>query len=192
MTLHTQFITMIAMVISGIYLGFATETFRRIEVKWQARTIARYILEVLYWVVQTGLLFYILYQMNQGEMRFVFVLACLLGYSMYIVLCKQWYVRLLETILHIIKTVISWTINCIDNLIIQPIIWLMQMSIQFIKFVYKILIKILYLIIYPLLFLMKKYLPESFFKNISKILTTCSTIKDKLLIHVKRWIKKWR
>lgn len=192
MTLHTQAMTMIAMIIGGVYLGFGTETFRRIEVKWQARTIARYMIESVYWIVQTCLLFYVLYRMNEGEIRFVFILACLLGYSMYIVLCKRWYVRFLETMLHIIKQVIKWIVTFIDTLFIQPIIWLTQLSFRFMKLIYKFLIKLLYLLIYPLLFLIKKYLPEKTSKKISKILTTCSTMKDNSIIYVKKWIKKWR
>lgn len=192
MTLHTQFIAMIAMVVGGIYLGFSTETFRRIEVKWQARTVARYAFEILYWVVQTCLLFYVLYRVNQGEIRFVFILTCLLGYSMYIVFCQQWYVKRLEIILHVIKTIISWTIRCIDALIIQPFIWLIRTIYHSMRFLFTLLIKALYLISYPLFFLIKRYAPESFFKNISKMLATCSTIKGRLVLYVKKGLKKWR
>lgn len=192
MTLHTQFITMIAIVISGIYLGFATETFHRLVKKWQGYTIVRYSLEVLYWIMQTCLLFYLLYQLNKGEMRFIFVPAGLLGYSMYIVLCQKWYVKWLEKIIYIVKTVISWVVKGMDALIVQPVIWLLKVMLQCSKFLYRLIKKIVYVICYPLLFLMKKYIPETFFNNISKILVTCSTMIDNLKKYGKRLWTKWR
>src|SRR5699024_717786 len=192
MTLHTQFITMIAIVISGIYLGFATETFRRLMQKRQGHKFARYSLEILYWVVQTCLLFYLLYQLNKGEMRFIFIPAGLLGYSMYIVLCQKWYVKWLEKIIYIVKTVIGWIVKGIDALLVQPVIWLLKVIIRYSKYLYKLIKKIVYFIYYPLLFLIKKYIPKTFSNNISKILVTCSTMIDNLKIYVKKLWTKWR
>lgn len=192
MTLHTQFVTMIAMVISGIYLGFATATFRRVEKKWQARKVAKYSLEILYWLVQTCLLFYLLYQLNKGEMRFIFVPACLLGYSMYIVFCEKWYVKLLEKIIHIIKIVVSWIVKGLDALVVQPVIWLMKVIIRCSQFFYRFMKKILYFISYPLLLLIKRYIPKTFSNKISKIRATCSTIIDNLKIYGKEIWEKWR
>lgn len=192
MTLHTQFVTMIAMIIGGIYIGFATETFRRVVYKWRESLIVRYGLEVLYWLGQTALIFYVLYRMNAGEIRLFFGLACLLGFSMYVVLCKSWYQHMLEIMINIVKTLTYWTVQCIHILIIQPIIWLIRVVLVLLLGIARLLLRILYILFYPILFLLKKYLPKKLLNNISKLPSICSTMKDKLNGIWKRLGKKWR
>ncbi len=192
MTLHTQLITMIAMIIGGLYLGFATETYRRVLYKWRTHWIVRYCFEIGYWVLQTCILFYLLYRTNDGEVRLFIGLASLLGYSMYIVLCQLWYRKLLEVIITVIRTIVNWTIHCLEVLIVQPVIWLLKAILYLLKGMYHILLKLLYILCYPVIFLLKKYLPEQFLKNISKLPMFCSTIGDKLKEYWKRIREKRR
>lgn len=192
MTLHTQLIAMIAMILGGLYIGFATETFRRVVDKWRDYIIVRYGFEVVYWILQTCVLFYLLYRVNDGEIRLFIGLACLLGYSMYIVLCQPWYRKFLEVLINVIRTLVSWTTHCLEVLIFQPIIWLLRVLFTLLTGIYHVLFKLLYILSYPIVLLLKRYLPEQFLKNISKLPSICSTIGDKLKEYWKKVKEKWR
>lgn len=183
---------MIAMVLGGLYLGFATETYRRVVHKWRHKLIVNYGLEIIYWLTQTGLLFYVSYLVNDGEIRFYMMLACLLGFSMYIVLCMSWYRKLLNTMIRIVKVIVRWTIDCLHLLIVQPLLWLGALMLSILTFFYKIIKRLLYICLYPLIFLIKKYVPEHYLKKISQIPTFCSTmIRNIRKVWKKAW-QKWR
>src|SRR5690625_1760968 len=83
MTLDTQFLTMIFMVLGGLYLGIAKDTFRRFSPYWKNKRFINYAMEICFWLTQTFLLFYVLFRINGGELRFYVFLACLLGYAMF-------------------------------------------------------------------------------------------------------------
>src|SRR5699024_11847904 len=97
--------------------------------------IVRFCLEVFYWMIQACLLFYVLYRMNHGEIRLFLGLACLLGFTMYVVLCKSWYEKVLEVMITIVKTISSWTLHCINILILQPVMWLLHMLFSLVQFI---------------------------------------------------------
>ena len=79
MTLSIQFITMAAMVLSGIYLGVIRDTFQRFAIYWKGRKLLSYLLEIIFWILQTLVVFYVLFLVNAGEIRLYIILACLLG-----------------------------------------------------------------------------------------------------------------
>lgn len=181
------------MMIGGIYLGFATETFRRAAMTWKSNLILSYVFEICFWITQTCILFFVLYNVNEGELRFFIFLACLLGFSIYTVLFKTMYKRLLEFFIKIMKTTIKWTIQTINVLIIHPIKWTVQMIIAILLYVVHVcrhllffLFKILFYPIKLLINVMKIILPEKVVKNITSMATFCSTIIYKL----KKWLKK--
>lgn len=199
MTLDTQFLTMISMVVGGIYLGFANDTYRRLIDRRKITTIFLYFLEVSFWLIQTAILFYVLYQVNYGEIRFYIFLAILLGISMYVVMFQTLYQRILEIIIEIIKQIIYLIIRTIDTLIISPIKWVISLIVTIVTYTIYFIIKIvsffLRVLFYPVkLFinLLEKLLPEKVLKNVTKILKFCSTILYKFKSRVKKLFAKRR
>ncbi len=192
MTLQTQFVTMLVMVASGLYVGFATTTYRRLIFIWRHKLVVRYGFEIFYWIMQVSLLFYILYRMNAGEVRLLFGLACLLGYSMYVVLCSFWYEKVLEQIIRIVKSIVRWTSQAVYQLVIRPIYSLGRLLFLILLSICRFIIKILYIIVSPFIKLLKKYLPKRILNIISKLPTFCSTIVNKLKSYRKKIWKKWR
>jgi len=186
MTLDTQLLTMISMIIGGIYLGIATQTFRRISVVWKNWTVLTYFLEISYWIFQTCLLFFILYHVKNGELRIYIFLACLLGFSMYQVLLKSTYQRILEWIIKIVVMVINGIIKVIDTIIVRPIRWIIMVLVRTIQYVLTICYRILKFIgkvlFYPIKLLIsfiQKRIPKKTWNKINKSLTICSTIRYK-------------
>lgn len=180
------------MIIGGVYLGFATETFRRVSIHWKNQKIVTYFLEISYWMIQTCLLFFVLYQVNDGELRVYVFLACILGFSIYVVIFKEIYKRFLEWTFNVILTIVKGIIKVIDTLILRPVKWMIQLIVGTILYVlhvcYHILLFLLKVLFYPLQLLftfIKKLLPEKMRNNISKTITFCSTIIYKF----KKWLK---
>jgi len=192
MTLHTQLMTMIAMIVGGMYLGFATETYRMVIYQWRRHVIVRYGLDIFYWLLQTALLFYLLYRVNHGELRFYVFLACLLGFSMYVVLCMPWYRKLLYTVLTICRSVVRWTAHILYLLLIQPLLWIGSVILTLLLFLYKTVIKTLYFCLYPFIWLIKKYVPTSVLKKVSQITLICSTMIRNIVDKCKKAWQKWR
>ncbi|WP_152657391.1 spore cortex biosynthesis protein YabQ [Oceanobacillus sp. CFH 90083] len=124
MTLSTQFLTLMTMILSGFYLGIAQETFRRFMIYWKERLFLTYFLEILFWMIQAGILFYILYRVNQGELRIYIVLACLFGFSIYQALAKQVYKKILEYLIRVFKAIYRGIERLINFLLISPLRWI--------------------------------------------------------------------
>ena len=99
MTLSTQFITIIAMVVSGVYLGASYHTFKRLERLWTSSILWKYVLEILFWLIQAAILYFILFFVNEGILRFYIFLAVLCGYAMFKSLFEQAFGLVVETLI---------------------------------------------------------------------------------------------
>lgn len=121
------------MILSGFYLGVIQETFRRFTVYWKGRLFLTYFLEILFWMTQAGILFYILYQVNQGELRVYIILACFLGFSVYQALVKPAYKKLLEYVIQVFKTIYRGIEKLINLLFISPLRWIFLTFYRMIK-----------------------------------------------------------
>lgn len=199
MTLDTQFLTMISMVVGGIYLGLANDTYRRVSVRWKHKSFLVYLFEISFWLIQTAILFYVLYRVNYGEFRFYIFLAILLGISMYVVMFQSLYRRVLEIIIQIATQTAKTIVRTVEALIIAPIKWLIALCITVITYTIYIVIKIvsflLNIVFYPVKVTVKwleKLLPEKFLKNVTKFIKFYSTILYKLKRAVKAFVAKRR
>lgn len=157
MTLHTQFMTMGAMIIGGVYVGFANETFRRLAPLWQSVHFFRYSFEILFWLVQTALLYYVLYTINYGELRLYLFVAFISGFLIYITLFQRMYQKTLNVIIHIVKQIgmILYRIGIVPIIFIVTSLYTLMTSI--IRMTFKITRFFLYhIIVLPIKWLLPK------------------------------------
>ncbi|WP_337020346.1 spore cortex biosynthesis protein YabQ [Oceanobacillus massiliensis] len=148
MTLGIQFLTMIAMVLSGIYLGIVQETFRRFTRYWKKRILLTYFLECCFWLTQTAIIYYVLFRVNAGEVRLYVLLACFLGFSVYQVLVRSVYKKLLERLIRIGAAIYRFFSRLVHMLIISPISWC-------IRFIIRLIMSIIMLLTTIILFILK-------------------------------------
>ena len=139
-----------------------------------------------------SILFYVLYRVNYGELRVYVFLACLLGISIYAVVFRKIYVRLLEAIINMVKTIVLWTVQAVNILVIQPVWWLLKLLYKIIKGLILFILRVLSYPVYWIGNLLRWLLPEIVIKKISQIYAFCSTIVIKLIYAVKKTVKKWR
>ncbi|GAB3808167.1 spore cortex biosynthesis protein YabQ [Virgibacillus kimchii] len=196
MTLSTQFITMIAMTSGGFYLGLVLDTFRRFSSSWKHRVIFPYVMETSFWLMQTIILFYVLFRVNGGELRLYIFLACLLGFAIYQVFAARLYKKLLERIILVIKAIYRFMDRLIRVLIIHPIRWLLMLIISIILGLYKVIISVLSflfrVIFTPIRWVFQGFyqlLPKRFKIFLNKIAGFYSTMKNicnKIWEYIKR------
>lgn len=192
MTLHVQLITMLTMIAGGVYLGFAFETYRRLTRDLRKNLLFLYVLELGFWFIQTAVLFYILFKVNEGELRIYVFLACLLGYSMYVVIFQKGYQKVLEGSIRIIKAFFRQVFAVVQTMLIQPVWALLTFLFKLLN---GIIISIIRLLSYPFRWLLqcvKWLLPDVFLKKASQMYVICSTMVNKHLKNVKKFIQKWR
>ncbi|WP_156289998.1 spore cortex biosynthesis protein YabQ [Oceanobacillus salinisoli] len=192
MTLSVQFLTMISMVASGFYLGMILDTFRRFTPYWKHNIFLTYFMEICFWLMQTIILFYVLFQVNSGEIRFYVFVACLLGFSIYQALAQNVYKRLLEYMIRIIASVYRFCRRVVQVLIISPITWLFTLIITIIlgtvRILWKIILFITKLLITPIRWILQmiyRILPKSFQNFLKQIAGFYSKIKNILI----KWAK---
>lgn len=172
MTLDMQFMTMTTMILAGVYVGVALETFQRFKIYFKKSDLFTGIMEVLFWLAQTGILFYLLYRVNDGALRLYVLLACILGFSIYQVLFKSLYKRLLEMLIRIVYV-----------LIIRPVMWLVRAIYLTVIFICRQIIRLLLftlsVILFPLkliMMILKKIIPKKIYTKVTQARQFCSTI----------------
>lgn len=126
MTLTVQFATMLSMVLSGVFIGASYHTFKRIEKPWFHHIFWRYGAEILFWLLHAILLYYILYIVNEGILRFYVFLSVFCGYAMFKSLFEGVYKRLLDILLHLLRRIYDMIYKVINFSIIQPIVWIIS------------------------------------------------------------------
>src|SRR5699024_6596963 len=155
MTLDVQLLTIISMVAGGIYLGIALETFRRFSVLWKGNVIWTYVLEISFWMIQTVLLFYMLYKVNYGEIRVYTLLAILLGFSIYVVLFQTLYKKVLEFLIRCFRFITRMVIKITQTFIFKPVKWIISLVVALLLMVLNIILTVLKFVLYPVRFLLK-------------------------------------
>lgn len=176
------------MIVGGFYLGIACDTFRRFSPFWSKRKFLRYFLEISFWMGQTLLLFYILYRVNAGELRFYVFIACMLGFSIYQVVFAELYRNLLEVIIRILLIIYCFCKKVIHIFIITPIrviIYLISLVLQFTFLILSFMIKLMFMPIRWIIKVAFSLLPKNTQKNIRKMIETYSIIKSTSL----KWVR---
>lgn len=148
MSLDIQVKSMLAMILAGFYVGVAYETFRYFLPMWQKRIILNYLLVILFWMLQTVIVFYLLYIINMGELRFYLFIAFLLGVSIYQGIFAPLYQRLLQRIITSLKRILLFCWRVFFNLLIKPFCWL-------VKGLWEIVMFFVRLVCTPILFMLR-------------------------------------
>ena len=179
MTLSTQFLTILSMVGTGVFLGTSHETLRRFERLWLSVGLFRYTVEILFWLTQAIIAYLVLFLVNEGVIRIYVLLALLLGYAMYQSLFAWWYKRVLDRVIDIGSRVIRLLLKTVQLIVIKPIIGIVlfvwfcvRKIVQLIMLLIRILLWPIMMIItlfYRLLPKQVKHFVQSFYHFIQRI-----------------------
>lgn len=189
MTLHTQFLAMGAMLAGGMYIGFVNETFRRFVPSWKWSSFLTYSFEVLFWLIQTALLYYVLFKINYGEIRLYLFTALIAGFLLYILLFQTLYVKMLNFIIKIVKKIVL----TLYKLMMMPIVYTIRLLLKLFKFILQVITKTIHLFLnYFIVPVIKLLVPKKVFNFISKKGALCSTMVSTLYSKLLTFFKKMR
>ncbi|AYV68807.1 MULTISPECIES: spore cortex biosynthesis protein YabQ [Niallia] len=121
MTLSTQFMTMLAMVSMGLFFGISLDTYQYFLKRPKRKRSIVFIHDILFWVLQALLMFYVLFLVNKGEVRIYLVLALLLGFAMYKSLFQTLYLQLLKGIISFCVHTYRFFLRVGVNIVYKPI-----------------------------------------------------------------------
>ncbi|MBM7650293.1 spore cortex biosynthesis protein YabQ [Bacillus ectoiniformans] len=204
MSLTVQFETMISMIALGCVFGALLDTYRRF---WKRSVRSRwmtFIWDIFFWCLYGGLLFYCLYHVNNGEIRFYLFIALLCGFSAYQALFKKLYENLLETIIlffvkifllikKLIHIFIVWPIRTIVTVVINIVQFIGKMLMMLAKVGYQLLLFVLKVIFWPITIIWRLF-PKKVRKKANDLYAKLAghflIFKNKLLNTIKRWKNK--
>ncbi|MFC4182040.1 spore cortex biosynthesis protein YabQ [Saccharococcus thermophilus] len=142
MSLTTQLATMLAMIGMGGWLGVALDTYNRFLQRQDRSHWIVFINDILFWIVQSLIIFYVLLLVNQGELRFYIFLAILCGYAAYQSLFRKIYLKVLEWLIWFVTRLYQFFVQLCRYVIIRPIQLLLQILLALILFIGKMLLSL--------------------------------------------------
>jgi len=209
MTLSTQFLTMLAMIGMGSLFGASLDTHNRFLKRSKRKSWIVFINDILFWLFQGLSIFYILFSVNMGELRFYIFLSLLCGFAAYQSLFKKIYLKVLEQAISITISVYVFFVKAIRLLIIRPMQFLAATVLSLlilagrglyalVKWLLAVLLwvlKILWKPIQLLFLLFWKLLPKKIKKSVEKLYNKLAgfliLVKNYSLLPIK-WLKKFK
>ncbi|WP_182201602.1 spore cortex biosynthesis protein YabQ [Paraliobacillus salinarum] len=195
MSLTIQFSTIVAMIAGGFYLGCAIDTFRRFDRYWKGQRILSFSLEICFWLLQTLILFYLLFLVNQGELRLYIFLSIFCGIAAYQSLFASIYKRLLERVIHVVIRFYRAIVRLVGLLVIRPILLVYRLLLTILLFLLGIvffIIKQMSIIIFFPIRLIGKVISRLIPKNAQKYLVDLAGFYSKIEYNIiKRWKSIW-
>ncbi|WP_102347990.1 spore cortex biosynthesis protein YabQ [Bacillus sp. Marseille-P3661] len=197
MSLTVQFTTMISMIIMGGWIGLALDTYGRFLKRPNRVSWFVFVNDILFWIVQALLVFYVLLYVNEGEIRFYIWLAMLCGYAAYQSLFKSLYLKLLEILIKLSIRIYQFFYRLLILIIVRPIQALIKLLIVIGLFLGNVAIKIFQLTLKLLNLTIKIVITP--FKWIFQLIWRFFSQKNKIflltkagiLINIKNTLLKW-
>ncbi|WNR44778.1 spore cortex biosynthesis protein YabQ [Paenibacillus roseipurpureus] len=151
MTLHVQFHTIFMMFLSGVSIGAIFDVFRVLSGKLRLPRWAIPIVDGIYWIVATILVFKILIYSNEGQVRMFIFLGIGIGICFYFAFLSSWVIKLTLVLIRIIVAIYRFLKKTVEILIIKPIIALYRLTVIILGFLlavaiflYKIVLQLLH------------------------------------------------
>ncbi|MBS4175762.1 spore cortex biosynthesis protein YabQ [Bacillus sp. FJAT-49736] len=207
MSLTTQFYTMLAMIAMGSIFGASLDTYNRFLQRGKRKRWIVFVNDVMFWIIQGLAIFYILFLVNYGEIRFYIFIALVCGFAAYQALMKNIYLNLLEILINTIIAIYQFLVKLFMSLIYNPIKWIIlalitisvalgKVLLSLVQLFAKMLLWTLKVIFYPIKWigtLLWKLVPVAFRKFIEKIFQRLAGILKKAknkIIYIFKWIRR--
>ncbi|MGM0846995.1 MAG: spore cortex biosynthesis protein YabQ [Bacillota bacterium] len=205
MTLSVQFYTMLAMVGMGSVFGAALDTYNRFLNRNERKRWLVFLNDVLFWIVQALFIFYILFSVNFGEVRFYIFIALLCGFAGYQALLKELYKKFLESIIQGFLSLYRFLVKMVMNLLYSPVKWMVLLLLSVILgllkgvwvisvFLFKAILSILKIVFTPVLWVVKiisRLLPKKVKKLVEKLYNKLAGYLFPFVKVIRTKLKKW-
>jgi len=208
MTLTTQLQTMLAMIGMGSFLGAALDTYRYFFKRNDKMQWVVFLNDLIFWILQGLIIFYVLLNVNKGELRLYIFLALLCGFALYQSMLQTFYIKSLYFFISIFRTVYRFIVTAIKAIIVKPILLLLQFLLMvvkslsnflwnFIKWTSQIFFNLCKILLAPFILVVKfiwRRFPNSFQLFVKKFLIKLAGIFQslkKLSFRIYQFLYKW-
>lgn len=131
MNLQIQLFTFCMMFSSGWILGIVFDVYRVLTRPLKLSRISFSILDIIYWLMATLFVFKMLYESNDGQLRFYVFIGLLFGTWFYYAYVSLYTVQLIQFILRIVKQTIRIIYRIFQVLVIRPLVVLYKILVYF-------------------------------------------------------------
>src|SRR5699024_9322416 len=118
----------------------------RINQALRAKIVVSFLFQFIFWLAQSFFIFYVLVKINGGQVRLYFIIAIIIGFWFYFIVCRKIFNRILERIISFVKWVYDLIARIIWFLLIKPIMIIGQMLLFSLNIVILILSKTFFVI----------------------------------------------
>jgi spore cortex biosynthesis protein YabQ len=199
MTLSTQFL--------GSLFGVMFDTYQRFLNRPKREHWIVFINDLLFWIIQALIVFYTLFLVNNGELRFYIFIALLCGFAAYQSLFKTIYLRLLETLISSGIAVYRFFKKTFQLLVYKPVAGIIQLAIFILLFLGRGLYSLVKFVLRAMLFIVKtigftpirkiflilwKLLPKGIKKTVDKLYNKTAGNFKGIKNYFIKWTDKWK
>lgn len=186
MTLYVQIESMVAVLLLGLLFGAWFDTYLRFVRKHKRKRIRIFISDIFFFISYGLVFFYIVYLVNEGNLRFYLFLANLLGLSIYHVLFRKYFLNFLEFLLRFVLRLYIAIKNVLRLIFIEPIRYILKLLVLFAMIISKVILFLLRPIQLLFYHTVWKYTPQKVKKRIKEWIQSFPEKKNEWL----QWLKQ--
>jgi len=135
MSLVTQYLTVLAMSVSGAVLGAVYDVYRTILAEWKYLRFLSAILDFVYWIFALLLVLWAIQWANNGDIRIYIFMIMALGLGLYRLLLRKFVVGstvgMVMAITYACKTI--WRLFLM--LVVAPLLWVWKLFLAFLRMI---------------------------------------------------------
>lgn len=206
MTISTQFLTMLAMIGMGSFFGAALDTYNRFLKRSKRKSWIVFCNDILFWILQALFIFYVLYLVNRGEMRFYIFIALLCGFAAYQSLLKRGYMKILESIIRLAILIYRFLVKTIIHMVYRPMYALLMMIlsvllllgrgilglVRFLLRVFLVLLKVIFTPIRWTFNIIWNFVPKNIQKKFIKLYNKGEGFQRKFKNYLNKKLSAWK
>nr|WP_269846525.1 spore cortex biosynthesis protein YabQ [Paenibacillus roseus] len=125
--MSVQFGTLMMMLLSGIGMGIAFDSYRVVSNRLHIGRLLIPILDLLYWLAATIIVFRVLMANNDGEVRIYIFIGLLIGIGFYFWLFSSTVIAFVVWLIETIRKLIRFLVRCFELLVIKPMLILYKL-----------------------------------------------------------------
>ena len=126
MSLTVQFQTMFAMIVMGTVIGINIDVYHRLTLTSIRTLWMRAVWDIVFWLAQALLVFYVLLHMNEGELRIYVYLALLFGFLLYRKSGRRTFLKIMEKTIAFFQWMWRTFCGVLRVLIVLPIKFILK------------------------------------------------------------------
>jgi spore cortex biosynthesis protein YabQ len=134
-SLQVQFLTLASVALAGIGMGAVFDGYRVAARELKAGRIWIPVFDLLYWLLGALVVFRVLLEVNEGEVRLPVFLGYFIGLAFYFWLLSDPVIRLYRLLAAAVRSVFRFAVRAADALVVRPVRRLAGLAVRLFRLV---------------------------------------------------------